>query len=144
MDTAPLTAEDETLIETITGTNERTFDPEFFDGGHIVTAGVRTTDGEIYEGVSLPTAVGRASVCGEPVAIGSAIADGYGHAEIHTCVAVSHPMPSHDATEISVVPPCGVCREMLADYNEEMRVVVPVADRLRVASAIQLLPARTW
>jgi len=102
MDTAPLAAEDETLIETITGTNDRTFDPEFFGGSHIVTAGVRT------------------------------------------CVAVSHPMPSHDASEIAVVPPCGVCREMLADYNEEMRVVVPVADRLRVATAIDLLPARTW
>lgn len=144
MHTEPLTADDEELVETITETNRETFDPAFFDGGHVVTAGVRTTGGELYEGVSLPTAIGRASVCGEPVAIGSAIADGHGHGAIQTCAAVSYPLPAHDATEVSVVPPCGVCRELLADYNEQMRVVVPTEDGPGVARAIELLPARPW
>lgn len=144
MDTTQLTAADEALVAAVEQTNERAFDPAFFDGGHVVAAGVRTDDGEIYDGVSLPTAVGRASVCGEPVAVGSAVADGHSHDEIETCVAVSYPLPEHDATEIRVVPPCGVCRELLVDYNEEMRVIVPDGNGLGVARAVELLPCRTW
>ena len=144
METAPLSAEDEALITRIVETNERTFDPEFFDGAHIVAAGVRMTDGSVYEGVSLPASVGRASICGEPVAVGSAIADGYSHEDVDTSVAVAYPMPSHDTDEARVVPPCGSCRELLADYNEQMRVIVPVDGENRIASAIDLLPTRTW
>ena len=144
METAPLSAEDEALITRIVETNERTFDPEFFDGAHIVAAGVRMTDGSVYEGVSLPASVGRASICGEPVAVGSAIADGYRHEDVDTSVAVAYPLPSHDADEARVVPPCGSCRELLADYNEQMRVIVPVDGENRIASAIDLLPTRTW
>lgn len=144
MKTAPLTSEDEAVIERISETNRESVDTDFFDGAHIVAAGVRTKDGAVYEGVSLPASIGRASVCGEPVAVGSAIADGYRHDELRTCVAVAYPMSDHDATEIRVVPPCGVCRELLADYNEDMRVIVPVDGENRVVSAIDLLPTRTW
>lgn len=144
METAPLSSEDEALIERITETNERTFNPEFFDGAHIVAAGVQMTDGSVYEGVSLPASVGRASMCGEPVAVGSAIADGYSHDDITTCVAVAYPMPSHDENEARVIPPCGSCRELMADYNEKMRVIVPIDGENRVVSAIDLLPTRTW
>lgn len=144
MNTAPLTTDDEDLISQLKETNERTFDPEFFDGAHIVTAGVRTTDGSVYEGTSLPASVGRASMCAEPVAIGSAIADAYRHDDIDTCVAVSYPMPSHDESETRVIPPCGSCRELLADFNEDMRVIVRVDGDDRVMRAIDLLPTRTW
>lgn len=144
METVPLSPEDEALIERIMETNERTFDSEFFDGAHIVAAGIRMTDSSVYEGVSLPTSIGRASMCGEPVAVGSAIADGYSHNEVETSVAVAYPMPSHDEDEPRVIPPCGSCRELLADYNESMRVVVPVDGENRVVSAINLLPTRTW
>lgn len=144
METAPLTSEDDALVDRIVETNARTFDPDFLDGAHVVTAGVRTADGSVYEGVSLPTNVGRASVCGEPVAVGSAVADGHRHDEIRTCVAVAYPMPYHEATETRVIPPCGPCRELLADYNEELRVIVPVDGENRVVSAIDLLPTRTW
>lgn len=144
MDSTPLTAEDEALIEQVTATNEANVDMEFFDGAHIVAAGVRTTDGTVYEGVSLPASVGRASVCAEPVAVGAAIADGHSHEQVRTCVAVSYPTPDHDAIDSRVIPPCGTCRELLADYNEDMRVIVPIDGKSRVARAIDLLPTRTW
>ncbi|ELY93122.1 cytidine deaminase [Natrialba taiwanensis] len=144
METTPLSSEDEALIEQVMRTNERTFDPEFFDGAHIVTAGVQMADGSVYEGVSLPASVGRASMCGEPVAVGSAIADGYSHDDITTTVAVAYPMPSHDENEARVIPPCGSCRELLADYNEKMRVIVPSGGENRIVKAIDLLPTRTW
>ncbi|WP_049923416.1 cytidine deaminase [Halopiger djelfimassiliensis] len=94
--------------------------------------------------MSLPASIGRASFCAEPVAVGSAIADGTRHDAIRTCVAVAYPMADHEATEIRVVPPCGSCRELLADYNEDMRVIVPVDGENRVVAAIDLRPARTW
>lgn len=144
MNTAPLTRSDHALIDQLRKTNGSTVDMDFFDGAHIVAAGIRTQDGSVYEGVSLPTAVGRASVCGEPVAVGSAIADGFGHDDLETCVAVAYPMPDHDEDEPRVIPPCGTCRELLADYNEELRVVVPVDGEHCVARAIDLLPTRTW
>lgn len=144
MNTAPLSSEDEALIEQVMRSNERTFDPEFFGGAHIVAAGVRTEDDAVFEGVSLPASVGRASMCAEPVALGSAIADGYRPEEIDTCVAVAYPMPAHDREEPEVLAPCGSCRELLADYNEEMRVFVPIDGDVRAVSAIDLLPTRTW
>lgn len=144
MESAALTPDDEALIEQVAATNERTFDPDFFDGAHIVAAGVRLADGSVYEGVSLPASIGRASVCAEPVAVGSAIADGYDHDEIETCAAVAYPMPEHDATETRVIPPCGTCRELLADYNPDMRIVVPVDGEKRIVRAMDLLPTRTW
>lgn len=144
MESAPLSPEDRALVEQLTETNERTFDSEFFDGAHIVAAGVRMDDASVYEGVSLPASVGRASMCGEPVALGSAIADGYSYDEVGTCAAVAYPLASHDEDEIRVIPPCGSCRELMADYNEQMRVIVPIDGSNRVVSAIDLLPTRTW
>lgn len=101
-------------------------------------------DGSVYEGVSLPASVGGASMCGEPVAVGSAITDRYSHDDIETSVAVAYPLPSHDKNKARDIPPCGSCRELLADYNKEMRVIVPLDRENRVVSAIDLLPTRTW
>ncbi|KAB1190499.1 cytidine deaminase [Haloferax sp. MBLA0076] len=144
MEGSPLTPEDEELVEHVKGVNNEAFDPDFFEGAHIVAAGVRTTDGDIYDGVSIPASIGRASMCGEPVALGSAAADGRCHDEIETCVAVAYPLPHHDTDEQRVVPPCGSCREMLADFDDGLRVIVPVDGTLRVVPAIDLLPTRTW
>jgi cytidine deaminase len=142
-----LTDTDEDLIQRAAETCEQAFNPDIFEGSHIVAAAVRTDNDETYTGVSLPSSIGRASVCAEPVAIGSAIADAHSAAELNTSVAVAYPMPYHDYDETRVIAPCGVCREMLADYRGDLRVIVPEADEggpLGVARALDLLPRRTW
>lgn len=144
MDFSSLTAVDKALIDHAIETNERVFNPEFFDGAHIVAAAIRTRSGEIYDGVSLPANTSHACACGETVAVGSAIAAGVQPEAIETCVAVEHPMGYKDIDESNVVPPCGTCRELLADYGADIRVIVPVDDGLRAARAITLLPERTW
>jgi cytidine deaminase len=78
------------------------------------------------------------------VAVGAAIADGHTHDEIETCVAVSYPLPEHEKHPTRVIPPCGSCRELLADCNPEMRVIAPVDGEERVVRAIDLLPGRPW
>jgi hypothetical protein len=41
-------------------------------------------------------------------------------------------------------PTLWTCRKTLADYNEAMRVIVPVDDENPIARAVDLLPTRTW
>ncbi len=142
METAPLSDTEDALLEHATDLNRETFDPEFFDGAHIVAASVRTSNGDYYDGVSLPASIGRASTCAEPGAVSAAIADGHAHDDIEACVAVAYPLPAHDADEQRPIPPCGDCRELLADYNPDMRVVVPVEDEVRTVRADDLLPVR--
>jgi cytidine deaminase len=143
---AALADADRDLVEHATAVCRETFDPEFFDGAHVVTASLRTAEG-VYDGVSLPASIGRASVCGEPGAVSAAVADRVAREDFEAIVAVAAPLPSHDTDEIRVIPPCGVCREMLVDYAPEMRVVVPEDDEggpLEAVAAESLLPGRTW
>lgn len=72
-----------------------------------------------------------------------AVAAGASHEDLETCAAVVHPRPNHDEP-VRVFPPCGVCRELLADCRADMRVIVPVGGENRVARAIDLLPTRIW
>lgn len=149
--TDPLTDADRALLDRARDTCERAFDPTGFDGesAHVVAAALRTDAGAVYDGASLPTSVGRASLCAEPVAVGEAIADGADRAAFDTIVAVAHPRPGGGHDDIAVIPPCGVCRELLVDYNAELRVLVPADDDepgapLTVERAVDLLPTRTW
>lgn len=144
MEPTPLAPADDALLSHARDLNEETFDPELFDGAHIVAASVRTTDGVSHDGGSLPASIGRASSCAEPVATGSAMAAGDNREELEACVAVASPMPEHDAEEIRVVPPCGVCRELLVDYNPELRILVPDDGELGTVAAQELLPVRPW
>ena len=155
METHSLSAADEALLKHAKAVNADTFDAEFLDGAHIVAASVRTDDGETFDGVSLPASIGRASTCAEPGAVSAAIAAGYSHDDIEACVAVAYSMPEHDAEDARVVPPCGVCRELLVDYNPEMRVLVPEEESetsaedsgdcgVQAVRAAALLPNRPW
>lgn len=144
MQTDPLSSADETLIEQVEATNAESVDGDFLDGAHIVAVGIRLDDGTIYEGVSLPAKIGRASVCAEPVAVGSAIADGHSHGAIETSVAVAYPMSHHETSDQRIIPPCGVCRELLVDYNPDMRIIVPGDTEPEVVRTEDLLPIRTW
>ncbi|MDH5020535.1 cytidine/deoxycytidylate deaminase family protein [Halobacterium rubrum] len=145
MDPAPLTAADERLVERAVDAAEAAFSPGGegrFDGAaHIVSAAVEASDGDVYTAASLPASVGRASTCAEPGALGAAVADGA--SDFERIVAVEH--PGEDGDSFAVIPPCGVCRELLADYGDDVRVVVRTAnDEVGVVTTADLLPARTW
>ena len=146
MDTSPVTAGDEQLVECAIDAAADAFSPAGdgrFDGAaHIVTAAVETADGDVYTSASLPASIGRASTCAEPGAIGSAVADG-AH-EFERVVAIEHPREEH-ADDFRVVSPCGVCAELLVDYGADIRVVTRSEDdEVGVCRAGDLLPTRTW
>ena len=64
-----------------------------------------------------------------------------GETGIETIVAVRHPKPAEADQTITVVSPCGACREMIWDYDRQARVIVPEATNGPVIVTIgELLP----
>ena len=105
---------------------------------HHIGAALRTRSGKVHTGIHLDTYVGRASVCAEAVAVGKAMAAG--DTDIEAIVSVRHPRPREANQEIQIVSPCGICREMLADFAPECRVIVPVNGEIGEVDVKDLLP----
>ncbi len=87
---------------------------------HVVGAAIRLADGTVVTGVHLEANVGRVAVCAEAIALGRAVTE-FGSSAIETVVAVRHA----DDGEVSLVSPCGMCREMISDYAPEAVVLMP-------------------
>jgi cytidine deaminase len=104
-----------------------------------VGAALRTRSGEIFTGVNLDAYLGRMAVCAEAVALGRAVVD-LGEAGIDTIVAVRQPPPEEKDQTITVVSPCGACRELIHDYDPGARVIVPNGKSPAVVPIGELLP----
>ena len=103
-----------------------------------VGAAMRTRDGRIVTGVNIDAYIGRIAVCAEAIAIGRSITEG-GDKGIETIVAVRHPKPG-EAGPVAVVSPCGICRELIHDYDAAARVIVPGPGGPVVTTVRDLLP----
>lgn len=116
----------------------RVITERYKENRHHIGSALRTKSGRIFTGVHLDTYVGRASVCAEAIAVGSAMTAGDG--EIETIVSVRYPRPRETYREIQVVSPCGICREMLADFAPQSRVILPAEAGLAKQLITELLP----
>ncbi|AIQ48676.1 hypothetical protein R70723_24265 [Paenibacillus sp. FSL R7-0273] len=133
---AELSIEDETLVAAAGEIIKKRYEWE----RHHVGAALRTKTGEIFTAVHLEASLSRVTVCAEAMVIGKAISEGY--KEFDTIVAVRHPDPDSEDREIRVVSPCGMCRELIADYAEDCRVIVPREENLAKTDILDLLPMR--
>lgn len=109
-------------------------------GRHEVAAALRTKGGAVHTGLHVESSVGRASICAEGVAIGTAAAAG--DTEIETIVAV---LDTGDGGW-RVVTPCGLCRELISDYSPEAVVIDYDAARdeqVKPVPVMELLPGKT-
>ena len=104
-----------------------------------VGAALRTRDGRIVTGVNIDAYIGRIAVCAEAIAIGRTITEKGDHG-IETIVAVRHPKPDEKDQRIKVVSPCGICRELIYDYDPKAKVIVPNGPEPSVTSITELLP----
>ena len=96
-----------------------------------VGAAVYTADGEIFQGVNVENAAFPATTCAERAAIVAAVAAG--HREIAAVAVVGD-------SEAPTVP-CGTCRQVLAEFNPEMRVIMGgQSDDVMVMTLDELLP----
>ena len=128
----PLDLEDHALIEAARAVLRRHYRPFW----HTVAAALRGRDGRVWTGVHLGATVGRLSICAEAVAFGRAGLEGDG--TIATAVAVRHPKPDEDISELEVVSPCGACREMMMDYAPDALVIMPGPMKLPVRALLAL------
>jgi len=130
-----LSKKDRELIEAASEAIRERYRDEWQEVG----AALRTRDGAIVTGVNIDAYIGRMAVCAEAIAIGRSITQ-TGDAGIGTIVAVRHPKPSEADRAIKVVSPCGICREIICDYDPKARVIVPNGKGLAVVPITILLP----
>ena len=96
-----------------------------------VGAAVLTAAGEIFSGCNIENASLGATICAERVAIFRAVAAGC-RALIALAVLADTPEP---------VAPCGLCRQVLAEFNPDCLVLMAnTAGRIRLANLKELLP----
>lgn len=125
--TDALTGRDFELIERARRVIKRNYDGERFR--HTVGAAVRCTNGAVYVGVNVWSIHGA---CAEFIAIGAALSAG--EREFECIVAVGGEKSDQ------IYPPCGNCRQMLADYMPGGQVIVDTASSLRKMRVSDLLP----
>ena len=122
-----LTQADLALLAFAREAQERAYSPySMFRVGAAVYA-----DGEIFQGCNIENAAYPATICAERAALAAAISAGY--RDISAVAVVGE-------SEAPTVP-CGGCRQALAEFNPEMRVIMGGrTDEVMVMTLDELLP----
>lgn len=105
---------------------------------HQIAAALLTGDGRVFTGLHIEAMVGRASICAEAVAL--AKAREAGTKDISLAVALRHPRPTETTDRIRIVPPCGLCRELLLDYGANAHALIEVDGQIQSVSLRDMLP----
>jgi len=101
--------------------------------GFRVGAAVETASGTIHRGCNVENASYPVTLCAERVALGAAVAAGQRDIR-RVFIASAASVPT---------PPCGMCRQALAEFGAEVEVVSEGADGERVSWRLsELLPER--
>ena len=94
-----------------------------------VGAAIITKDGSIFTGVNVENSSFGATNCAERTALFSAITAGQRDFEAIVIASVLNG---------KAVFPCGICRQALADFNPEMRVVLVNSDTKQIEQNLLL------
>jgi cytidine deaminase len=133
----PLQEGDQELVDAATDIIRKRFER----GRHHVAAAVRGESGAVYTGVNIEATAGRAAVCAEAVAIGRGLT--VGEKGFLTIVGMMHPLEaSDDSPQVWGGAPCGLCRELLADYMPDGFVLMPLGGQMHRVSVVDLLPLK--
>lgn len=104
---------------------------------HQIAAALLDADGTVHLGLHLDAMVGRAAVCAEAGALSTARLST--SAPLIAIAAVRHPKPT-ETMPARIVPPCGLCRELLLDYAPDIRVVLRESGLGEAVPLAELLP----
>jgi cytidine deaminase len=122
-----LTPDDARLIEAAREVIRRNYDAE--GERHTVGCALRCANGHVYAGVNIYDIHGA---CAEVVTMGMAATAG--EREFECIVAV------RGAQGREILPPCGNCRQVMADYAPDCEVILPGAGHPHKMTARALLP----
>ncbi|MFB6345047.1 MAG: cytidine deaminase [bacterium] len=96
-----------------------------------VGAAVRSAEGEVFTGVNVENASYGLSMCAERTAVFKAISEGKQNLA-SLAVAAEDDQPAS---------PCGACRQVMHEFNSEMRVIYgPTQKNLTVRSLAEMIP----
>ena len=135
MEGCPLTDANRALVDVACTVIDGHFDAD----RHRIGAALQSDSGNVYTAVHLETDVGRAAVCAEPIAVGQAMMAGENGFD-----AVAAVKQSAQSETPVVVPPCGICRELLFDYDPSVTVVVPGRDGPVAVPIDMLIPGKPY
>ncbi len=104
--------------------------------GIAVGAALLTKSGEVFLGANMENASFSPTLCAERVAFGSALVAG--HREFARIAVVGG---KKDAATEGAFPPCGVCRQVMAEFcGGDFEVILESAGGCRVLMLSELLP----
>lgn len=129
-----ITAEDEELIELA----RNAIKERYVEDWHSIGAALRTRNGRVFTSVHIEASVGRIAVCAEAIAVANALYEG--SRSFDTIVAVKHPRATNEDRSIKVVSPCGMCRELVSDYDRSTKVIYPDNGKIMKSDVLDLLP----
>jgi len=95
-----------------------------------VAAVVETKSGKVYTGVNVENASYGLTMCAERVAVFKAVSEG--DRDIEVVVVYT------DTEEPT--PPCGACRQVIAEFNPEALIVMASRKKVVTAKLSELLP----
>jgi cytidine deaminase len=114
------------------GAMKRSYSPY---SGFTVGAALLTKEGKIYTGANIENASYTPTVCAERVAIFSAVHSGEREFEAIAIVG------GHKGDIKGVTAPCGVCRQVLAEFcDEDFPIILGNPEKYEVFTFAQLLP----
>jgi cytidine deaminase len=115
------------LIAAASSAREKAYAPY---SGYKVGAALLTDDGEVVTGCNVENASYGLSVCAERHAVGAAVVKGARHFRAIAVVTDSTPP----------APPCGACRQVLAEFGEYPVILANSGEERRLTSIAELLP----
>ncbi|SHI76395.1 cytidine deaminase [Dethiosulfatibacter aminovorans DSM 17477] len=120
--------EAEKLIEMAIEAREKAYVPY---SGFKVGAAVLTKEGKVFTGCNIESASYSPTICAERTAIAKAVSEGY--RDIDTIAIVG------SLEKLSY--PCGVCRQMIREFGEDIKIIVAKnAEEYKEYTIRELLP----
>ncbi len=95
-----------------------------------VGAALLTKSGKVYTGVNVENASFGATNCAERTAVFKAVSEGE---KEYVAIAVASNLEQ-------IITPCGICRQVLIEFNPEMDVILGDKDNMNIYKLFEILP----
>jgi len=134
VDVHPLTDELRRLVEAARAVSAAAYVPY---SGFRVGAAALGANGRVYTGCNVENSSYPVTLCAERNAVGSAVADGETRI---VAVALASPDDLDDLDDPDDLTPCGMCRQFMAEFGDDVLVVFRQGGGWRVQPVHELLP----